>query len=187
MAAEEMDRSASARRCRATPSAPAAQLVLLHDRGSGGRVAPVTSLVSPWSCPGLRYGGEGAASGSRLCPRRAGSLGQVAAVSGHLEQARTRRSWEWRGSADAASWHLCCGHRLLAPLPRRFRARLTADRRSHFAPGLGRTRGCTDGEPLPWRDRHPCTSCHPRAVSQSGYRGGERHSSERPGATPRAN
>src|SRR5271167_4639638 len=100
MAAEEMDWSASARRCRATPSAPAAQLVLLHDRGSGGRVAPVTSLVLPWSAIWRR----GAASGSRLCPRRAGSDGQVAAVSGHLEQARTRRSWEWRGSADAASW-----------------------------------------------------------------------------------
>ena len=33
-----MDRSASPRRCWATPSAPPAQLILPHDRGSGGRV-----------------------------------------------------------------------------------------------------------------------------------------------------
>jgi hypothetical protein len=112
MAAEEMDWSASARRCGATPSAPAAQLVLPHDRGSGGRVAPVTSLVLPWSYPGLRYGGEGAASGSRLCPRRAGSLGQVAAVSGYLEQARTgeagngeaRRTANRASAVSAAKW-----------------------------------------------------------------------------------
>ena len=33
-------------------------------------------------------------------------------------------------------------------------------------------------QPLPWRDRHPRTSCQPRAVRQSGYRGGGRHSSD---------
>jgi hypothetical protein len=60
MAAEEMDRSASARRCMATPPAPAAQLVLPNDRGSGGRVAPVTSpgptLALPWSAIWRRGG-----------------------------------------------------------------------------------------------------------------------------------
>jgi hypothetical protein len=75
MAAEGMDRPVFA------PTLPGDalprqrhRLIFSHDRGSGGRVAPVTS---PGPCPGLRYCGEGAASGSRGLSTASGTASEL--------------------------------------------------------------------------------------------------------------